>query len=125
MFDRPPLASIVLGANSSAISAIGNDYGFDQIFARELLGIAKAGDVFIPISTSAKSPNILMAVNKAKQIGLNTTALTGQSGGELNEVCNCIRVPSKETARIQECHILVGHIVCGFVEKLMFKNNGK
>ena len=121
MFDRPPLASIVLGANSSAISAIGNDYGFDQIFARELLGIAKAGDVFIPISTSAKSPNILMAVNKAKQIGLNTTALTGQSGGELNEVCNCIRVPSKETARIQECHILIGHIICGNVEKNYFE----
>jgi D-sedoheptulose 7-phosphate isomerase len=120
MFDRAPLASLVLGANNSAISAIGNDYGFDQVFARELKGVAKAGDVFVPISTSGNSPNILVAVAEAKQQGLVTMALTGADGGKLAALCDCLCVPSRETARIQECHIMVGHIVCGLVEKAIF-----
>lgn len=121
MFDRAPLASLVLGANNSAISAIGNDYGYDQVFARELKGVAKAGDVFIPISTSGNSPNILVAVDEAKQQGLVTMALTGADGGKLAALCDCLCAPSRETARIQECHIMVGHIICGLVETAIFK----
>ncbi len=120
MFDRSPLASIVLGANSSAISAIGNDYGYQQVFARELEGLAKTGDIFIPISTSGNSPNILTAVLKAKELGLTTLAFTGTSGGKLSSLCDCVCVPSQDTARIQECHIMLGHIVCGLVEQSFF-----
>lgn len=121
MFDRAPLASIVLGANNSAISAIGNDYGYEQVFARELMGISKKGDVFIPISTSGNSPNILAAVKQAKQQGLVTVALTGAGSGKLASICECLSVPSNETARVQECHIMVGHIICGLVETAIFR----
>jgi D-sedoheptulose 7-phosphate isomerase len=121
LFDRAPLASIVLGANNSAISAIGNDYGYDQVFAREIIAIGKTDDLFIPISTSGNSANILAAVASAQMQGLDAMALSGLSGGQLAEVCNCICVPSNETARIQECHILIGHIICGMVEEGFFK----
>lgn len=120
MFNRAPLASVVLGANSSAISAIGNDYGYKQVFARELEGLARAGDVFIPISTSGNSPNILTAVLKAKELGLTTLALTGAGGGKLASLCDCACVPSRDTARIQECHIMLGHVLCGLVEQFIF-----
>ena len=121
MFDRAPLASLVLGANSSAISAIGNDYGYEQVFARELQGVARSGDVFIPITTSGNSRNILVAVELARRQGLTTVAFTGEGGGKLAPLCDCLCVPSRETARIQECHIMIGHIVCGLVEQQYFK----
>lgn len=121
LFNRPALASLVLGANSSAMSAIGNDYGYDQVFVRELQGIARPGDMFIPISTSGNSPNILAAIIAAKELGIVTTALTGSDGGRLGLMCDCICVPSVETTRIQECHIMVGHILCGLVEEMFFK----
>lgn len=121
MFDRAPLASIVLGANNSAISAIGNDYGYEQVFARELQGVAKPGDVFIPITTSGNSCNILVAGEQARKQGLTTVGFTGEGGGKLAGVCDCLCVPSRETARIQECHIMIGHIVCGLVEQQYFK----
>ena len=114
--DRAPLASLALATNNSAISAIGNDYGYEQIFARELQAIAKPEDVFIPISTSGNSANILAAVSVAKELGVTTVAWTGAGGGRLGQMCDCICIPSPETARIQECHILIGHIVCGLVE---------
>lgn len=120
MFDRAPLASLVLGANNSAISAIGNDYGYEQVFARELQGVARPGDVFIPITTSGNSRNILLAVEEAKKQGLTTQAFTGEGGGKLAGLCDCLCVPSRETARIQECHITIGHIVCGLVEAAIF-----
>lgn len=120
MFDRAPLASLVLGANNSAISAIGNDYGYDQVFSRELQGVARPGDVFIPITTSGNSRNILVAVELAKKQGLTTVAFTGEGGGKLAPLCDCLCVPSSETARIQECHIMIGHIICGLVEKAYF-----
>lgn len=120
MFDREPLASLVLGANNSAISAIGNDYGYEQIFARELHGLANPGDFFIPISTSGNSRNILAAVEQAGRQGIKTAALTGEGGGKLAAVCECLCVPSRETARIQESHIMIGHIICGLVEKKYF-----
>lgn len=115
-FDRAPLASLALGTNSSAMSAIGNDYGYDQVFARELLSVAKPEDVFIAISTSGNSPNILDAVDVAKRLPIFVIGLTGQSGGGLRQKCECICIPSTETARIQECHILLGHILCGLIE---------
>ena len=121
MFDRAPLASLVLGANNSAISAIGNDYGYEQVFARELQGVARQGDVFIPITTSGNSRNILVAVEQARKQGLTTVAFTGEGGGKLAPLCDCLCVPSRETARIQECHIMIGHIVCGLVEQQCFK----
>ena len=120
MFDRAPLASLVLGANNSAISAIGNDYGYEQVFARELQGVARPGDVFIPITTSGNSRNILLAVEQAKRQGLTTWAFTGEGGGKLAVMCDCLCVPSRETARIQECHIMMGHIVCCLVEQDYF-----
>jgi len=120
MFDRAPLASLVLGANNSAISAIGNDYGYEQVFARELQGVVKPGDVFIPITTSGNSHNILVAVEQARKQGLTTVALTGEGGGKLAPLCDCLCVPSRETARIQECHIMIGHIICGLVEAELF-----
>ena len=122
MLERAPLASLVLGANNSAISAIGNDYGYDQIFARELQGVAKLGDVFIPITTSGNSRNILVAVEQARKQALTTFAFTGEGGGKLFGLCDCLCVPSRETARIQECHIMIGHIVCGLVEAAIFSH---
>lgn len=120
LFDRAPLASLALGTNNSAISAIGNDCGYDQVFARELRGIARRGDVFIPITTSGNSPNILAAVDVAQELALTTLVWTGQSGGKIKAQCECLCVPSTETARIQECHILLGHILCGLIEVRYF-----
>ena len=120
MFDRAPLASIALGTNNSAISAIGNDYGYEQVFSRELQGIAQPADVFVPISTSGNSANVLAAVVMAGHLKIKTVALTGISGGRLADICECIRVPSAETARIQEGHILLGHVLCGLVEENFF-----
>tara|TARA_B110000027_G_scaffold131024_1_gene154671 strand:+ start:1080 stop:1664 length:585 start_codon:yes stop_codon:yes gene_type:complete len=121
IFDRAPLASIVLGANNSAISAIGNDYGYDFVFARELEALARPEDVFIAISTSGNSNNVFAAVKVAKALGVKTVAWTGASGGLIADLCECIRVPSQDTARIQECHIMIGHIICGQVEQSYFR----
>jgi D-sedoheptulose 7-phosphate isomerase len=119
-FDRAPLASIALGTNSSCMSAIGNDYGYDQVFARELRVLAAPGDVFIAITTSGNSPNILAAVAVAKELGIHTVGFTGQTGGELANQCNCLCMPSERTERVQEGHILFGHILCGLVERIYF-----
>ena len=119
-FDRAPLASLALGTNNSAISAIGNDYGYDKVFARELEAVAKVGDIFVGISTSGNSPNILAAAGKAAELGVSCFCLTGRTGGKLAGICECLRMPSDETARIQECHITIGHIICGLVESQYF-----
>ncbi|WP_162653334.1 SIS domain-containing protein [Lentilitoribacter sp. Alg239-R112] len=120
LFDRAPLASVALGTNNSALSSMANDYGYDKTFSRELQAIGKKDDVFIPISTSGHSPNIIAAVDKAKELGLTTVVLTGKSGGKLRGNSDCICIPSDETPRIQECHILIGHILCGLVEAKYF-----
>ena len=120
MFDRPSLASLALGTNSSTLTALGNDYGYDNVFAREMESIAQVGDVFIAISTSGNSANVIKAVEFAKQKGILTVVLTGQSGGKMSTIADCIRIPSENTARIQECHIMLGHILCGLVEVGMF-----
>lgn len=123
LIDREPLASVALGTNSSCMSAIANDFGYDQVFSRELAALAKKGDVFIPISTSGNSSNILEALNIAARIGAVSVGLTGKFGGMMASRCECIQVPSVDTARIQECHILIGHILCGLVESNYFSNN--
>jgi D-sedoheptulose 7-phosphate isomerase len=120
MFDRAPLPSLALGTNSSAMSAIGNDYGYEQVFARELEANANPRDVFIPITTSGNSSNILAAVVVARRLGITCVGLTGRSGGKLQTLCSCICIPSTDTARIQECHIMLGHILCGLVETSFF-----
>lgn len=119
MSDREPLASVVLGANNSAISAIANDYGYEQVFARELTAVARVEDVFIPISTSGESANLIAAVKRASELNLITRGLTGGKPNTLCELCDCLSVPSKTTARIQEAHIMLGHILCGLVEQDM------
>lgn len=121
LFDRKPLASIALGTNSSSMSAIGNDYGYEYVFSRELEALGKSEDIFVPISTSGNSSNILEAINIANEKNIKTIGLTGSNQGKMTGMCECISVPSTDTGRIQECHILIGHIVCGLVENLYFK----
>jgi D-sedoheptulose 7-phosphate isomerase len=123
LFDRSPLASVALGTNSSSMSAIGNDYGYENVFSRELEAIGKTEDLFVPITTSGNSKNIIDAVKVANEKGIKTICLTGSNQASINDLCDCICVPSTDTARIQECHILIGHIVCGFVENKFFKNS--
>jgi len=121
LFDRPGLASLALGTNSSSMTAIGNDYGYEHIFARELKAIGNIKDIFIPITTSGNSNNIIQAIKLANSMGIYTTCLTGNNGGKIRDLCNTIIVPSSATERIQECHILIGHIVCAIVESEYFK----
>lgn len=120
LFDRAPLPSLALATNNSAISAIGNDYGYEFVFARELAAIATTEDVFIPISTSGNSTNIVEALHVASDKNIPTVALAGGSGGKIKDMCECLLMPSGDTARIQECHIMVGHIICGLVEARYF-----
>ncbi len=121
-FDRPALASIALTTDTSALTAIGNDYGYELLFSRQLEANAQPGDVYIAISTSGNSKNVLHSLEVAKKIGLKTIGLTGMKGGKMAEMVDyCIRVPSDETPRIQECHILIGHIMCAAVEKELFE----
>ena len=124
LFDRSALPAIALGTNSSNLSAIGNDYDFENIFSRELYALGSDKDIFIPITTSGNSKNLVQAVNTANSKGLKVVALTGASGGALNEICECIKVPSTSVPRIQECHILIGHILCQIVEEGIFKPKG-
>jgi D-sedoheptulose 7-phosphate isomerase len=125
-FDRPALPAIALSVNSSCVTAIGNDYGFDRVFSRQIEALGRPGDVAIGISTSGNSPNVLQALSVAREMGLHTVAFTGRSGGGLlNNVEHCICVPSSETPRIQECHILIGHIVSELVEREVFHEKGR
>ena len=120
-FDRPALSALALSVNTSCVTAIGNDYGFDRVFSRQIEALARPGDVAIGISTSGNSLNVVRAVSVARNMGVHTVALTGCTGGELkNAVDHCICVPSTETARIQECHILIGHIISELVEQTIF-----
>lgn len=125
-FDRPALPALALSVNSSCVTAIGNDYGFDQVFSRQLEALARPDDVAIGISTSGNSANVLRAMSTAKKIGLKTIALTGRSGGNLKKAVDyCICVPSDKTPRIQECHILIGHIISELVEREIFHEEGR
>jgi len=125
-FDRPALPALALSENSSCVTAIGNDYGYDKVFSRQLEALARPDDVAIGISTSGNSPNVLWAMSTAKKIGLHTIALTGSTGGNLKAAVDlCICVPSNETPRIQECHILIGHIISQLVESEIFHEKGR
>ena len=122
-FDRSPLPAIALGTNSSNLTAIGNDYGFEYIFERELIALYGKHDVFIPISTSGNSKNVIRAIKKANKLGIKTYGLTGINSGKMDDLCNTIKIPSYKTEKIQECHIMLGHIICFLIEKEIF--NGK
>ncbi len=120
-FDRAPLASMALGTNSSNMSAIGNDYGYDQVFKRAILALGNKNDIFIPISTSGNSPNVILAINAAKEKKIKTIAFAGGSGGEIKSLCDAIIVPTDSTEKIQEVHIMLGHIICYLIEEKTFK----
>ena len=120
-FDRPGIASIALTTDTSIITAIGNDYGYDKLFSRQIQAQGSAGDVFIGISTSGNSANLVEALRMCGPKGIKTIGLTGFTGGEMDSMCDlCIKVPSGETPRIQESHILIGHIICCIVEEKLF-----
>ena len=120
-FDRPSLPSLALTTDTSALTAIGNDYGYDYIFSRQLEGMGQEGDIFIGISTSGNSLNLIKAFASAKKKNIMTVALVGRDGGEMAKIADiAIIVPSNSTPRIQESHILIGHILCDIIEKEIF-----
>jgi len=120
-FDRPALAAIALTTDTSIITAIGNDYGYEDVFSRQIEALGQAGDVFIAISTSGNSPNVLKALTKARDLGLTTIGLTGQTGGKMSALCDlCLCVPSESTPRIQECHLVIEHALCAYIEEKLF-----
>ena len=115
--ERRSLPSISLTENMASLTAIANDYDYSQVFSRQLQGLAQPGDVVVALSTSGNSPNVLEALRTAKELGLTTIGLTGGGGGKMASTCAiCIRVPSDRTARIQEVHLTIGHILCGLAE---------
>jgi D-sedoheptulose 7-phosphate isomerase len=116
--ERRALPSVALTTDTSALTAIGNDYGYERIFARQVEALAKKGDVLIGISTSGNSPNVLAALQKSREIGCINIGMTGAKGGKIVELCDaCLCVPSERTARIQEAHITVAHIWCEYIDK--------
>lgn len=123
-FDRPAISSIALTTDTSIITAIGNDYGYEDLFVRQLEAHAKPNDVFIAITTSGTSKNIIKALELSKNININTIVMTGNKKTNIDELCDiCINIPSPSTPRIQECHILIGHMICGYVENELFGKN--
>ncbi len=119
-FDRPGLPSLSLATDTSMLTAIGNDYGYEQLFRRQLEAQARPGDVFVGITTSGKSKNVLAAFERCAALGVTSVALAGQGGELEGRVDHVLRVPSTVTARIQECHILLGHLMCAHVENRLF-----
>lgn len=120
-FDRPALPALALTTDSSILTAIGNDYGYEEIFARQIAGNGRAGDLFLAISTSGNSPSILRGMATARQMGIPVVGLTGASGGRMAAECDwCLKIPATLTPRIQEGHILVGHLLCAFIERGLF-----
>jgi D-sedoheptulose 7-phosphate isomerase len=119
--DRPALPAMALTTDTSILTAISNDYGYDSLFSRQLEANAKPGDVFIAISTSGNSPNIVRALKTANDIGVVAVGLTGATGGEMADLCRyCVNIPSTDIPRIQEGHITVGHILCASTEQVLF-----
>lgn len=118
--DRRPLAALALSTDSSALTCIGNDYAFDEVFARQVGALGRAGDVLVAISTSGNSRNVIRAVEEARALGVQVVGLLGRDGGALAAMCDvAVVVPSAVTARIQEAHILIGHTLCGLVEEAL------
>jgi len=120
-YDRAPAAALALTTDTSVLTAIGNDYGYDRLFERQILGLGRPGDVFIAISTSGRSPNILRALDAAREQRIITVGFTGRTGGEMPPRCDlCLSAPSDSTPLIQQIHITAGHIICGLVEERLF-----
>ncbi|WP_413465174.1 D-sedoheptulose 7-phosphate isomerase [Janthinobacterium rivuli] len=121
MFDRPGLPAIALTTDTSILTAIGNDYGYEKLFSRQVQAHGNKGDVFIGYSTSGKSPNILLAFQEARARGLICIGLTGNRGGPMRELCDhLLEVPSPDTPKVQEGHLVLGHTICGLVENAIF-----
>lgn len=121
MFDRPGLAAVALTTDTSILTAIGNDYGYEKLFERQVQALGRKGDVLVVYSTSGKSPNILRALQAARAKGLVTIGFTGNRGGPMHELCDhVLATPSPDTPKIQEGHLIMGHILCGLVERTMF-----
>jgi len=120
-YDRDPIAGIALTTDTSVLTAIGNDYGYEHVFTRQVRGIGRAGDVFVGISTSGKSPNILAAVSAAKNMGMKVVGFTGSHKSKLTDDCDLVlRAPSVSTPLIQQVHIMAAHAVCELVELSLF-----
>ena len=121
-FDRPGLPAIALTTDTSILTAIGNDYGYEKLFARQIQAHGKEGDVFIGYSTSGKSPNVLQAFEEARAQGLVCIGMTGNLAGPMRDLCDhLLEVPSSDTPKIQEGHLVLGHILCGLVESAIFE----
>ncbi|MHB1406036.1 MAG: D-sedoheptulose-7-phosphate isomerase [Desulfitobacteriaceae bacterium] len=119
--NRPALSAIALTTDTSVLTATGNDYGFEHIFARQVQANGKKGDLFIGLSTSGNSMNIIKAIYECREKGIITVGLTGKTSGKMTYLCDyCINVPSSETPRIQEAHIMIGHIICSIIEETLF-----
>src|SRR5262249_46633642 len=120
-FDRPALPALAFSVNTSCVTAIGNDYGFDLVFARQIEALGRPGDMAIGISTSGNSANVLRGFETAKKMGIHTVAFAGCTGGKMKGAADyCLCAPSNETPRIQECHILIGHIISELAEHTIF-----
>ncbi len=122
-FDRSPLPAIALSTDTSVLTAIGNDYGFEQVFERQVRGLGRRGDGLLAISTSGRSPNILAALRTARELGITTMGFTGADSGAMAELCNvCLFTPTRKTPLIQQIHITAAHIICNLVEQAIFGN---
>lgn len=120
-FDRPGLPAVALTTDTSIITAIGNDYGYEKLFARQIQALGNSGDIFIAYSTSGRSPNIMLALEEAKSRGIICVGMTGNRKGGMEQLCDyTLEVPSSDTPKIQEGHLVLGHIICGLVENLIF-----
>jgi D-sedoheptulose 7-phosphate isomerase len=120
-FDRPGLPAVALTTDTSILTAIGNDYGYEKLFSRQVQALGRAGDVFVGYSTSGKSPNVLQAFATAREAGLVCIGFTGNRGGPMRELCHhLLEVPSADTPKIQEGHLVLGHILCGLAESEIF-----
>ncbi len=120
--DRRPLAAIALTVNTSILTAVGNDYGYDQTFSRQIIALGKKGDVALGISTSGNSQNVLSAIKEAASLDIRTIGLTGGDGGKIGKACDiAINISSKDTPRTQESHIMIIHIICDLIEKELFR----
>ena len=124
MFDHAPLPAIALTVDTSALTATANDYGYEHVFERQVLGLGRSGDVFLGISTSGNSPNVLRALQAARSQGMVTLGFAGQGGGRMTELCDrLLRAPSSWTPIIQQVHITAAHIVCALIERAMFPDS--
>lgn len=123
-YDRPPLFAEALHVNTSYLTAVANDYSYDDVYSRLLAAMGRKGDVLIGLSTSGNSGNVVKALQKAREIGMLTVGFTGETGGKMKDLCDIlINIPSKDTPRIQECHMLLGHTLCEIVETQLFPRN--